>query len=247
MYIQPNKTSEYLSSLLFYPAVTLCAVIIVAVNAIKAVGRQFSEPDSYLHQYDAYLTEKTISYGNDLIEYGFSFFTQKKVEVIPQKVLESSFDVEHAVKEIIGKAHKLTLIHMDGKLFDLKDKETVLKQVATDVEKVTKEVFSQKKPNRFYEWSDSEFKENILYGVACRHMNVHMKVFLASLKPHVGYFGVQKSKSEQLLLEVPKGSDLKIQEVLSTTSSGGSTPTEIPSWGGFASVGPSPRSNTDTI
>ncbi len=252
MFIQSNKT-EPLPALFFYPMVALCAVIVVAVNAIKAVGRQFSEPDSYLRQYDAYLTEKTISYGNDLIEYGFSFFTQKKVEVVSQKALEIglkepiAFSVEDAVKKIKNKARQSALSYMIGDQFTIEKKEAMAEKVSGEVEKIAKWAFRQEKPRRFSEWSDNEFKEDVLQGVAFRHMNVHLKAFLASLKCQDCYPRIPKSKDEQLFLLEPKGGSLKIQEDLSVVSLGGSTSTKIPSWDGFVSAESSSRSSIDTI
>lgn len=164
------------------------ATIVVAVNIINGIGRQFTQEDSCLHQLDAYLTGKVISYGESLKQYALSFFVQKELAAVPVKLMKND-QKEEVTSLVKGCLETIQEEAYEEALIDINEhhplqlaKEDIARDVSIEVKKIVRGVLERKKTDRFQSWSDVEFLKRLLVPSASRHKSKYMQTFRIALE-----------------------------------------------------------------
>lgn len=228
-----------------YSVVGIGVCIVVAMNVINGIGRQFSQEDSYLRQTDAYLTGKIISYGKSLQEYAISFVAQKKVEALPLKLLKNDpkKEVELLVKATLEtiqtETYEEALIYINKHHPLQLSKEVIATNISIEVRKIAQKDFNKEKlfakplaihhKNKYL----GVFRIALEHGVSCEEAkaiadetkgwapNVHDVRVL--IKRRQGGMAKEIQRKE-------KGHDLANKNSVQQSSPTDSVLTRIPSW-----------------
>ncbi|MES2198644.1 MAG: hypothetical protein V4489_00545 [Chlamydiota bacterium] len=174
-----NRSSEQGSALSVIPIVMM-AVGVLALYVIGEIGRQ-------VHQYDADLTEKTISFFDQLVERVNALFDRSQIKDLSPKLIGNTpsepaiFCVEDAVNKIGDKAYALALSLMNEHQPLQSGKEAIAKEMLLGVQEISKWAFSQERPNRLKGMAENDYKK-LQCNAVLRHVESYMKAFQMALE-----------------------------------------------------------------